>query len=138
VIIPHGEEKGKYTDREEDKNDIYIKKKTHKADVKRKTALHVGSNYVRRNTQHFDKEHKREARNLDVKDFFSKLKQHCTDKHEKNGKCNCERCRYRKFCYTPPINMAESLIAQTLQNLKNTTGRNENGKQNYEHNHRID
>ncbi len=54
---------------------------------------------------------------MDIKDFFSKLKQHCTDEHEKNDKCNCEQCCYRKFCYTPPINLTESLIAQTLQNL---------------------
>lgn len=54
---------------------------------------------------------------MEVIEFFAKLKQHCKWQSKGNGE-NCRQCRFRKFCFTPPINLSDNLVAQTLTNLE--------------------
>lgn len=54
---------------------------------------------------------------MDIKEFYKKLKQHCEQQSGGNGE-NCKQCCFRGFCYTPPINLSEICVEQTLNLLE--------------------
>lgn len=46
---------------------------------------------------------------MDATTFWEKLKQHCTD-----VEANCVECCFRDFCYCPPKDYDESLLASAI------------------------
>lgn len=54
---------------------------------------------------------------MDVIEFFRKLKQHCKQFSNGNGE-RCEQCCFRDLCFTPPINLSDTLVAQSLKRLE--------------------
>ena len=70
---------------------------------------------------------------MEVTDFYKKLKQHCQQQSKGNGE-NCRQCRFRKFCFTPPINLSDNFVAQTqksLEELQSEEDKNEPKKMYY-------
>lgn len=49
---------------------------------------------------------------MEVKEFFGNLKKHCRDFSMGNGEM-CRQCKFRSFCFTPPINLSDDLVVQT-------------------------
>ncbi len=60
---------------------------------------------------------------MEVKEFFDKLKQHCTHMDKTYFQAPfyyeaCVRCCYREFCFTPPVSLSDGLLDQALKNLE--------------------
>lgn len=57
---------------------------------------------------------------MDVTEFYQALKRHCQWQSKGNGE-NCRQCRFREFCFTPPIDLSSELVAQIQKDLEDET-----------------
>ena len=53
---------------------------------------------------------------MEVIEFYRRLRKHCRQQTKGNGE-HCQQCKFRMFCYTPPINLSDVFINQTLEDL---------------------
>lgn len=53
---------------------------------------------------------------MEVIEFYRRLRKHCTQQTNGNGE-NCQQCKFRMFCYTPPINLSDVVINQMAEDL---------------------
>lgn len=63
---------------------------------------------------------------MEVKEFFTKLKQHC----EKNNK-NCEQCCLRVFCFLAPPSINDKMIDDVCLYINQSVDRKEDLKMNF-------
>lgn len=66
---------------------------------------------------------------METLDFFQQLRQHCKKQAENfktvDGSPCCPyenpfkvECVFRKFCFTPPINLSDEFVRQAQENLE--------------------
>ena len=56
------------------------------------------------------------VREVDIFEFFQKLKKHCKQFSDGNGDF-CEQCDFRDLCFTPPITLTDEIVARSLERL---------------------
>ena len=55
----------------------------------------------------------KEAVNLEITEFFQKLKQHC-----QSNDGDCKQCCFNDFCYTAPRSLTDCMLNQSLDFLE--------------------